>query len=304
MTPAKVILVNDTGAGTTGQTQGSTWNIKNFLDHHLNPGGNIPYLVVVSHCHWDHILGLPFILPSVEDTSSVATESKVDVMSSSYDPTFLAPYGVLVEHSLCKANSKETPVYQTSMWAGDFQKVLYSHPAGVIMNLPVVTIHTPGHTPDSLTWFDTETRTLYVGDSVYQQETDDSRLSPWGREAVGPVMFTNEGNLLDWWRSIDKLIIFAEKENIPGKPRLKLASGHVTSAADAHACLTGVKSFMARVLRNEVASRPMGENRGKPMAHWTDDPEEVGDTVSEFSVGAPIFVIEEGRRTIPREEWS
>lgn len=300
-----VIVLNDTGVGSSGHANNpgnsSVWNIKTFLDHHLNPEGLLPYLVIISHCHYDHILGLHALLRTRDDNRA-SYDMDATVLSSSYDPSFISPEN-LEEHSLCKARGLKAPTYKTAIWASDFQNITYQHPTGLDMNLPIVTIHTPGHTPDSLSWFDTEMRVLYVGDSLYQSESDETRTSPSGKEGAAPVMFTNESNLLDWWRSLYKLICFVHEENTPGKPRVTLACGHVTSSTDAYSCLQRMKAFMARILRDEVPVYAWPPDRGFEVGHWTDDGESPERTYHEFSVVAPVFVVEEGRREIPREEW-
>src|SRR5436305_7453391 len=81
--PALIIL-SDTGCGTnlnprpnfsavirpepiwSGSHQprpDHNYNLANFLRATINPNGEIPYLVVTTHCHYDHILGLTY-LPS------------------------------------------------------------------------------------------------------------------------------------------------------------------------------------------------------------------------------------------------
>ncbi|KAF4472420.1 hypothetical protein FALBO_652 [Fusarium albosuccineum] len=295
-----VIVVNDTGVNTSAprNTGDKTWTIKSFLEHHLNPKHEIPYLVILSHCHYDHILGLHSLL-SKDDSEDAC---HVTVLASSHQPSFTDSYEKLAEHSLCNSIDMKPPIYHTAIWAKDWQQINYDHPAGHTMELPIVAIHTPGHTPDSLSWFDTESRTLYVGDSLYQQESNDSQSAPWGRESPAPIMFSNEASIFDWWKSIDKAKDFVQKENTSGKPRVTLAAGHVTVLVDALSCLDKAKVFMARVLRGEVACVSWPERRGRAMGHWTDDADGEG-CFGEFSVGAPIFIIEEGRRDLS-QEWA
>lgn len=234
---------------------------------------------------------------------SAACGAEATVLASSHDPSFLAPWERLNYHSLCKVNKMPAPKYDIEFSAKDYSTVTYKHRLGVDIKLNMTMIHTPGHTPDSLTWYDIEHRHIYVGDSLYQQETDETRNAPWGREDVGPIMFTLEGDLFDWWESVEKLMSFVQQKNAePELPRVKLASGHVTAEADALDCLNGAKAFMARVLRGDVPCKLMAEARGESMGHWTDDTE--GSLPNQFSVGAPIKVVEKGRDTIPREKWA
>jgi len=170
------------------------------------------------------------------------------------------------------------------------------------MELPILTLHTPGHTPDSLTWYDVHERILYVGDSFYSQTSPDTDAAPWGPERSAAIVFPNEGNLGDWWGSVNKLLAFVGKEN-EGKNehenggRVKLAAGHVTAGVDAQSCLQSVKDFVGRVLQNEVHFIALPNRRGEAFGHWSDGPG------GKFSVAAPVRVMEEGRKVIPEGEW-
>lgn len=300
------MVITDTGVGTTVSNPGNTpavWTIVSFLEHTINPGNRIPYLIVCSHCHWDHILGLKHFLPSEQPGwSGHQAGTDVTVVASGRETEFLQPWETLNFHSLCSANDLPAPCYKVGIWVGDGEKLVYKHRDCVEIDLGIVAIHTPGHTPDSLTWYDVSERVVYVGDSLYERESFETREAPWGKEEPGPIMFTLEGSVADWWASIHKLITFVEQENDrgqkAGKPRLKLAAGHVTADADAHDTLVGARDFMARVLRGQVRHYHMDEARGKPMGHWTDDsPERPGEVVGKFSVGAPLDVIEKGKKT-------
>jgi glyoxylase-like metal-dependent hydrolase (beta-lactamase superfamily II) len=287
--------VTDTGVGTTSPNSvspgPSSWTIKSFLDHHLNPDGSIPYLVILSHCHFDHILGL----------NSLLKAPNVKVLASSHDPSFTSPYERLEEHSLCKSLDLPCLKYE-STGVNDREVVVYKHPNGNEMELPILTIHTPGHTPDSLTWYDVHERILYVGDSFYTQTSPDTEAAPWGPERSAAIIFPKEGNLADWWESVNTLLSFVSKKNeekneSENGERVKLAAGHVTAGVDAHTCLQSVKDFIGRVLRNEVHFISLPDRRGEAFGHWSDGP------AGEFSVAAPVRVMEEGRKAISEAEW-
>jgi hypothetical protein len=183
----------------------------------------------------------------------------------------------------------------------------YTHPHGNDMKLPVKVLHTPGHTPDSLSWYDVDERVLYVGDSFYSQQSEDTSAAPWGPERPAPIIFPKEGNLFDWWASVDKLLAFVGGKNGGGEQgmgmdkgeenRVKLSAGHVTAGVDAQTCLKNVKDFMGRVLRNEVPFSALPDRRGETFGHWNDGPD------GEFSVAAPLRIMEEGRKKIPEGEW-
>jgi glyoxylase-like metal-dependent hydrolase (beta-lactamase superfamily II) len=299
-----LIVVNDTGVGTNvpRQAPDNDENISNFIAHHLNPDGEVPYLVILSHCHYDHILGLELLLNSKPRESAPSRrEQNVTILSSFRAQAFATPYEVLMEHSLCTSEKLRAPAYQTSIWAQDSERVTYKHPSGTDIDLPILTLHTPGHTPDSLSWYDIEFRTLFVGDSFYAQESSDTRDAPWGPESPASILFPNEGSVIDWWRSLEKLVAFVDEKNQEEGAKVKLAAGHVTADADAEVFLRDVKQFMAKVLQKEAEFEEQPLKRGERFGLWTLKIAE--GTSHSFSLGAPLKLIHEGRSQIPGAEW-
>jgi glyoxylase-like metal-dependent hydrolase (beta-lactamase superfamily II) len=291
--------VNDTGVGTSTRNRtpkSQEWNIKTIIDHHLNPNNSIPYLIILSHCHYDHILGLNHLLHPTHDAKT--PQHNPTILSSSHSRSFTTPRHNLKKHSLCNALNLPCPLYSTSIWANHHQHITYTHPSsGNTMTLPLLTLHTPGHTPDSLSWYDAEERVLYTGDSFYEQESDDSRAAPWGREKASPILFPKEGDVVEWWRSVGEMVRFVGERNAEGVGRrVVLAAGHVTAGRDAMDCLLGVRGFVAKVLRDEVGFEELPLKRGERFGLWSEHG-------SAFSLGAPFRVIEEARKAIPEVEW-
>lgn len=314
-------MITDTGVGTDvpschsslssfeieKKTKEKRWNIATFISHHLNPRGEIPYLVILSHCHYDHILGLPCILHAASRNGHGPTH--IQILVSDYDRSFITPHAKLQEHSLCNAENLICPELDVAIWARDQEEILYRHPHGVQMSLPIMTLHSPGHTPDSLTWYDTKERVLYVGDSFYAQRSKDSDDAPW-EEGEAPILFPNEGNLALWWFSITALLNFAQRINSTSNPlplplpnpnptsdpsRTKLSAGHVTVSEDAEEYLSNVKEFMRRIIKCEVPFEEGPRKRGERFGIWKEEG-------GMFSLGAPVRVVEEGRERIAREE--
>jgi hypothetical protein len=81
-----------------------------------------------------------------------------------------------------------------------------------------------------------------------------------------------------------------------GQSRVVLSAGHVTAGVDALHCLLDVKDFMRRVLRNEVHFEEEPLKRGQRFGSWREEG-------GRFSLGAPLRLIEEGRKTIPVNDW-
>jgi glyoxylase-like metal-dependent hydrolase (beta-lactamase superfamily II) len=375
--PALIVL-SDTGCGTNlnprpnfstvirpEPTRSSSYkprhdhnyNLANFLRATINPNGEIPYLVITTHCHYDHILGLHY-LPST--TSGMTT-----VLSSSHKKSFIVPRSNLAEHSLCDAVGVKTPKYDVGIWAHDLEHAVYAYPnplycsENLEIDTSITILHTPGHTPDSLTWYDRNERYIVVGDSFYERESPDTKEAS---EPPMPTIFANESDLLDWWDSLKKVIRFVEERNkeveetgddrveeagsdedewvlvtatdspsdssgtteptphttaidpsaekTPGqvgpeqmskKQRVRLGAAHVTAEVDAEDCLLAMQDFMRRVLRNEIPSCSLGQERGEETCLW-DEALGDGDGNGRFSVRAPLRIVEEGRKAIPKSE--
>jgi hypothetical protein len=245
------------------------------------------------------------------------------------------PRSNLAEHSLCDTIGVPPPKYQVGIWAQDFEDVIFQYPprkggSSESLEIGITIIHTPGHTPDSLTWYDSNERYISVGDSLYERESPDTRAAD---EPPMPTIFDIESNLLDWWDSLKKVIEFVrtrneEEEEIEETPslrseledtvadgwvvispekttrlkkRLRLGAAHVTTDVDAENCLVEMQDFMRRVLLDEIPSCSLGIERGEETRLW-DEALGDGNGDGRFSVKAPLRIIDEGRDAIPRHE--
>ena len=336
--PALIVL-SDTGCGTSRACKDALadvweyakpaikkkygeYNLGTFLEHTLNPGGKLPCLVITTHCHYDHILGLK-TLPSTK--SDMTT-----VVSSSHKKSFIVPRSNLAENSLCNDIRVPPPHYDIT-WAADREELKYHRAASKpdkgrvvppdVLDTNLTILHTPGHTPDSLTWYDSHERLICVGDSLYERESPESRTAG---EPPMPTIFDIESDLLDWWDSLKEVLKFVqganeelEKEEVETsetegdhewvelkrkkKPRVKLCAAHVTANVDAETCLLEMQDFMRRLLRYEIRSKPLGRMRGEETNLW-DWANTAGRKGGRFSVQAPYRVIMEGRESIPKDE--
>ncbi|KAK4946374.1 hypothetical protein LTR10_014572 [Elasticomyces elasticus] len=242
----KVIVLSDAGCGTevpnTTTIDHSTladnnqipskartgpepevWNLRTFLEYTINPDGRIPYLVVSTHCHYDHILGLAKLphtttgdaLAPGNQENLVGSRPATTVLASSHDKSFVTPYSNLQRHSLCKSVGLKAHAYSIT-WAEDLSRVTWrspSPPTEPSIPTSITVLHTPGHTPDSLSWYDADLALLCVGDTFYVKETDVTRASPWGPEPPMPTIFPSEGNMADLWQTLKKLLDFVQARN-------------------------------------------------------------------------------------------
>lgn len=233
------------------------------------PDGTVTkqYLIICTHCHYDHILGIsPF------------EGSNLTVLSSSHDPSFSQED--FAEHSLCKFLNIPAPDFSVSTWATDGQKLTHK---GLPLNIQI--LHTPGHTPDELAWYDASERHLYVGDSFYQRVAEDGSYEQ-------AILFPKEGNWIHYLESLQKLRKFVENENErePDKAAVRVGCGHVTSDASAMAMLVEVESLFNGILAEKVPIVKEESKRGEIYATWKED------GAPRYSVEAPIRLAQEARR--------
>ncbi|KAK5949230.1 hypothetical protein OHC33_009771 [Knufia fluminis] len=284
------------------------WNIATFLELTLNPGHAAPYLVMTTHCHYDHICGIQHLLNA---------ETDVTVLSSSYDKGFLTPWRNLQKHSLCDLNGLKAPKYD-ARFVDDAQRISYDPKGhGGPTDSSITVIHTPGHTPDSMSWYDHDTYTLCVGDMFYERESDETRSGSsghWTREPPQPVIFTKDSNIVDWNASMHRLLDFVRYENrklgtnsthppmaspgyrqngqgialdyterathdeewsmitaVPSRRRVALCAGHVTIATDAEFALLNMLAFMLRIQLDQVPKKKVDDIEGNDDAWLWDD---------------------------------
>ncbi|KAG2133646.1 Metallo-hydrolase/oxidoreductase [Suillus bovinus] len=168
---AKTILIMDTGCGgATHNPQIGLKSLREFIEtvavpdnngKPLNEGGKMKYIVVESHCHYDHILGV----------EQFAADSPI--IGSGHSPAFVSPEN-FPANSECNALGLRAPIYELTL----------------ITSSSV--LHTPGHTPDELALWDADEKMLYAGDTLYE---DDPIIFPSGGSL--PVWFSTIDQLIE-----------------------------------------------------------------------------------------------------------
>ncbi|KAI9061042.1 Metallo-hydrolase/oxidoreductase [Trametes sanguinea] len=243
---ARTLLLLDTGCGGASRDPAASFKrLRDFLERApvedndgapLNAGGGLGYVVVLSHCHYDHILGV----------EQFAKDSLI--FASGYDPGFLAPHK-LAEHSLCAALGIRTPSYKPS---------LLPHLSPITSKdgvpLGVTLLHTPGHTPDELALWDEEEGMLYVGDTLYER---------------APIIFPNEGSIVKWLETVDSLTALVTGS---GKSEsVRINCGHMTAQQPALEVLRSTKAFMVDVIEGREKVRRRTWKRGEESVEYVQE---------------------------------
>ncbi|KAJ7494681.1 beta-lactamase-like protein [Mycena galericulata] len=235
---AQTILIIDTGCGgTTVDPTIEITSLRQFIEEvrldcndgaALNEGKHMEYVVVISHCHYDHILGVEQF------------HDKSRILASSHSPSFISESN-LPTNSLCEILGIKTPAYTPT-------QVPHRHTvcSKTLVPFGVTILHTPGHTPDELAVYDAAEKMLYVGDSLYEEET---------------IIFPKEGSIIDWMSSIEYLIAFVEADSQTEQVRIN--SGHRTVCRPALEVLDAAKKFMEDVISGKEPVRKRVIVRGE-----------------------------------------
>eukprot|EP01122_Echinamoeba_exundans_P002922 TRINITY_DN1292_c0_g2_i10.p1 TRINITY_DN1292_c0_g2~~TRINITY_DN1292_c0_g2_i10.p1 ORF type:complete len:410 (-),score=46.41 TRINITY_DN1292_c0_g2_i10:1595-2740(-) len=117
---------------------------------------NLPYLIILTHCHFDHIGGV---------SQFVNEPDCLDVCISSANKTFTNGFEL---NSLAMAHpGARVSGFRVTRWLEDGEKILLDDADPENPEKQITVIWTPGHTPDSAAfWFPPEKR-LFIGDTLY-----------------------------------------------------------------------------------------------------------------------------------------
>ena len=201
---ASVLALIDTGCGGASKDATAkvtclrafleTFPVEDNNNQPLNPGSQKDYVVICSHCHFDHIgkIATPTEAPANRHAHQGAITQFTDapksaIWASSYDKPFIEGEDRLPTSSLCHFFGIETPQYKITHWADDGQHILAGEGGE---DLGLVIYHTPGHTPDELAVWDPQERVIFVGDTLYE----------WAR-----IAFPLEGDLRLYSNTLGKL---------------------------------------------------------------------------------------------------
>jgi len=293
------LLVTDTGCNSPRSPTPTLTCLRQYLEKYpvplnqnqcLNPNGEKDYVIICSHCHYDHILGIPRFLTA-----------NPTIIASDFDKSFILDD--LPKHSLCKFIDVETPQYTITHWARHMNNFSLS---GVPLRIQF--LHIPGHTPDSLGWYDIDEHHLYVGDTFYERKRskpipglpDDAGQVPGLPATQAAIIFPEEGgNWIQYMSSLDLLLSFVQYQNEELRRRhhlshesilrVKVGCGHLTYEGDAEHIILDIRALFHRIIAGKVPVTGSGKKRGVIHDYWLESED------SKYSVMSPRHLAEEAR---------
>ncbi|KAJ5995848.1 hypothetical protein N7481_002825 [Penicillium waksmanii] len=244
-----VLVLLDTGCGGAARDPSvelrslrsflETVPVKDNSEAPLNSGGEREYLVICTHCHFDHIGGIEQFVETDGST----------VWASDYDKDYLSPTR-LPSTSLCDKLNIKTPEYTVTNWCSDGQQVIDR----VGHDLHLTVYHIPGHTPDEIAIWDSHERILFVGDSMYQH---------------APIFLFETQSVIRYSESIGKMRQLVRRFNAETEQRAKISCSHITSSIDAADFLAEVDAFLYEVVTGQVERKGSSDMSGHPRDSYS-----------------------------------
>ena len=146
-------VVVDTGCGCG--------NLRAFLDSQVNTK-NLPYLVFLSHVHFDHIGGAWSFCNTVDGSTNLAPGVNAIVMGNA-NRKFSENFELT---SLAQSHGTHVKPFHVSCWCDDGQ-LFWLNDAQQSIDTRIEVLHTPGHSSDSISIFVYPLDRMFVADSLY-----------------------------------------------------------------------------------------------------------------------------------------
>ncbi|KAJ5775786.1 uncharacterized protein N7511_000797 [Penicillium nucicola] len=236
------IVVIDTGCNNPRNAGLPVTSLRKFIETvpieqnegmPLNPDGRLPYYILISHCHYDHIGGLE----SFEGSS-------YHIYCSQILLTEIIANSRLNHDSLRESCSLPPLKIDLEKLTGVPDGHFLVDANGVELNLQL--LHAPGHSPEHMVVLDLDESTIFLGDSAYEQS---------------PLFYAYGGDLTLHIQTLARLEALLTTYEKPEGARIWTAAcGHYSSGLNAVSLLKRTKAFILDVIEDKVPSQSREAN--------------------------------------------
>ncbi|KAJ5542081.1 hypothetical protein N7535_004501 [Penicillium sp. DV-2018c] len=239
------VVVIDTGCNNPRDAELPVTSLREFIETvpidqnkgaPLNPDGRLPYVILITHCHYDHIVLQTGGLESFEGSSYQVYCSKI-VLSEIIANSRL-------HHDSLRESLSLPPMELDLKRVTGVEDEYAVEADGVDLNLQIV--HAPGHSPDHMVVVDLDQRTIFLGDSAYEQS---------------PLFYAYGGDLVLHVQTLARLEgLLTSYEKREGARIWTAACGHFSSGLHAVSLLRRTKNFILDVIEGKIPSRSQESN--------------------------------------------
>lgn len=120
--------------------------------------GLVPQGILLTHSHWDHTLGIPLLYE---------TYGELPLMVHASEAMFLGPEGGLLLRRLAMTIDPSQASIPKETWEAMPQPTRLLSDHDEIPEAGLSVIHTPGHSPGSISFYHKEEGLLFSGDTLF-----------------------------------------------------------------------------------------------------------------------------------------
>lgn len=128
---------------------------KQIMDQNLTPKA-----VVLTHSHWDHVLGIPGLIEAFGTLPVMIHKDEAQFLGADGGRTLRA-FALSIDPGMAKI--------PRSVWESLPEPTRLLSDGDLIEACSLAVLHTPGHSPGSISLYQESTHTLFSGDTLFAQ---------------------------------------------------------------------------------------------------------------------------------------